>query len=150
MPTDHRLKVGLAWAGRPKHINDRNRSLPVSKLATLAGVENIWLCSLQKGPGGPAPFEMADWTHELNDFADTAALIAQLDLVICADTAVAHLAGAMGKRVWVLIPYLPDWRWLLDRTDSPWYPTMRIFRQPRPGDWETVIAQVVHELKSLK
>jgi hypothetical protein len=154
MPSDDRLKVGLVWAGRPKHINDRNRSIAAGKLAPLARAENVWFCSLQKGPiarpEDRPPFELADWTSELNDFADTAALIANLDLVICADTAVAHLAGAMGKRVWVLIPYLPDWRWMLDRTDSPWYPTMRLFRQPRPGDWETVMQQVATELNSLK
>jgi tetratricopeptide (TPR) repeat protein len=154
LPSDERLKVGLVWAGRPKHIHDRFRSIPMAKFAPVARDQNVWLCSLQKGPiaraAEVAPFEMADWTAELNDFADTAGLIANLDLVICADTAVAHLAGAMGKRVWVLIPYLPDWRWMLDRTDTPWYPTMRLFRQPRPGDWETVIEQIAAELKSLK
>src|SRR5208337_3282907 len=92
--------------------------------------------------------EMADWTNELIDFADTAALVDNLDLVICADTAVAHLAGAMGKKVWVLLPFLPDWRWLLNRTDSPWYPTMRLFRQEQPGDWKTPIAALTEALRS--
>jgi hypothetical protein len=89
--------------------------------------------------------ELVDWTQELKDFADTAALIANLDLVIAVDTAVAHLAGAMGKPVWTLLPFVP-WRWLLGREDSPWYPSMRLFRQPRMGDWDSVVMRVVEEL----
>ncbi len=85
---------------------------------------------------------MVDLADELNDFADTAGLVSQLDLVISVDTSVAHLAGAMGKPVWVLLPFAPDWRWLLDRGDSPWYPTMRLFRQPAHGDWDSVVEQV--------
>ena len=85
---------------------------------------------------------MADLRPHLNDFSDTAAAVAQLDLVISVDTSVAHLAGALGKPVWVLLPFCPDWRWLLERDDSPWYPTARLFRQPRIGDWDSVIAQV--------
>ena len=88
-----------------------------------------------------------DWTSELNDFEDTAALIANLDLVIAVDTAVAHLAGAMGKPVWMMIPFVPDWRWLLNRTDSPWYPTMRLFRQKSVGDWAGVIQAVADALQ---
>ncbi|MGD0390768.1 MAG: glycosyltransferase family 9 protein, partial [Tepidisphaeraceae bacterium] len=91
-----------------------------------------------------------DWTQDLKDFADTAALIANLDLVIAVDTVVAHLAGAMGKPVWVMLEFMPDWRWLLDRDDSPWYPTMRLFRQPCRGDWESVITRVVKALSLAK
>jgi len=88
-----------------------------------------------------------DYTAELGDFADTAALVANLDLVISCDTAVAHLAGALGKPVWVLLPFVPDWRWQLGRADSPWYPTMRLFRQPRPGGFPIVVAQVERMLR---
>ena len=94
--------------------------------------------------------ELVDWTEELKDFADTAALIANLDLVIAVDTAVVHLAGAMGKPVWTLLPFASDWRWLLDRADSPWYPTMRLFRQATPGDWDGVIRRVAAELSRHK
>jgi hypothetical protein len=90
--------------------------------------------------------DFVDWTEELHDFADTAALIANLDLVIAVDTAVVHLAGAMGKPVWTLLPFVPDWRWLLEREDSPWYPTMRLFRQSSWGDWDSVITRVVEAL----
>ncbi len=151
MPTDGRRKVGLTWAGRPKHVNDWRRSIPAELLAPLAEASNVWFCNLQKGPvarDARPPLEMADWTSEINDFADTAALIDNLDLIITADTAMAHLAGAMGKKVWVLLPLLPDWRWMLHRTDSPWYPTMRLFRQTVAGDWTTPIAEVVQALKN--
>jgi ADP-heptose:LPS heptosyltransferase len=92
---------------------------------------------------------VVDFTSDLKDFADTAAFIANLDLIVSVDTAVAHLAGAMGKQVWVLLPFIPDWRWLLDREDSPWYPTMRLFRQKRAGDWEEPIQRIVNELTTL-
>jgi tetratricopeptide (TPR) repeat protein len=154
MPTDGRMKIGLAWAGRPRHTNDKRRSIAAAKLAPLADVDNVWFCSLQKGPiaeeGVLPPLEIVDWMSEVSDMADTAALIANLDLVICADTAVAHLAGAMGKQVWVLLPFLPDWRWMLNRTDSPWYPTMRLFRQEKPGDWKTPIENIVQALREAK
>ena len=92
---------------------------------------------------------MTDWTDELTDFADTAALVANLDLVITVDTAIAHLAGAMGKPAWVLLPHPADFRWLLERDDSPWYPTLRLFRQTRSRDWEEPLARVVQNLRSL-
>jgi tetratricopeptide (TPR) repeat protein len=148
VPTDGRLKIGLRWAGQPRHPNDHHRSFDLAELAPLAGIGNAWFCSLQKGNGSsqanspPAGMEVADWTDELVDFADTAALMEQLDLIITADTAVAHLAGAMGKRTWVLLPFVPDWRWMLERNDSPWYPTLRLFRQERRGDWQTPIRKV--------
>jgi ADP-heptose:LPS heptosyltransferase len=90
--------------------------------------------------------DLVDWTADLHDFADTAALISHLDLVITVDTAVAHLAGAMGKPVWVLLAYQPDWRWLLDRTDSPWYPSARLFRQTEPENWTAPLSTVRHQL----
>jgi tetratricopeptide (TPR) repeat protein len=146
------FKVGLVWAGNPSHGNDRNRSLSLSMFAPLTTLPGVRLISLQKGPAAEQSRLMpalSDWTSEISDFADTAALIENLDLVISCDTAVAHLSGAMGKPTWVLLPYNPDWRWLLDRTDSPWYPTARLFRQPGPGDWSGVIRQVVAVLGSM-
>jgi len=154
-----RLKVGIAWAGSAHHINDRNRSLPASLLSPLAKISGVTFVSLQKGEAArkaspphrqasalPRGVNLIDHTADLYDFGDTAALIANLDLVISADTAVAHVAGAIGKAVWVLLPYAPDWRWLLDREDSPWYPTMRLFRQRSLGDWAEVIERVAQAL----
>jgi len=146
------VKVGLGWAGRPTHTNDRNRSMKLARLAPLGQAPGARFFSLQKGAAAaeaqtpPPGMELVDWTEELKDFADTAALISNLDLVIAVDTAVVHLAGAMGKPVWTLLPFNSDWRWLLERQDSPWYPTMRLFRQPRIGDWDTVITRVVEAL----
>jgi hypothetical protein len=147
--------VGIVWAGNPKNRYDRARSMPLSNLAPLAAIPNLALFSLQKGPPAaqaakpPAGMSLVDWTAELNDFADTAALIANLDLVIAPDSAVIHLAGAMGKTTMVLLPFLQDWRWLLaPRAESPWYPTLRLFRQPRTGDWHTPIQQLVEFVKS--
>ena len=93
--------------------------------------------------------DILDVGEELGDFSDTAALMSQLDLVISVDTSVAHLAGALGKPVWILVTHVPDWRWLLERDDSPWYPTARLFRQPRIGDWESVVGRVGRELTQL-
>ena len=146
------VKVGLAWAGRPTHKDDRNRSMKLARLAPLGQVPGVRFFSLQKGDAAaqaktpPAGMELVDWTEELKDFADTAALIANLDLVIAVDTAVVHLAGAMGKPVWTLLPFVSDWRWLLERDGSPWYPTMRLFRQSSLGDWDRVIARVAEAL----
>lgn len=139
-------RVGLAWAGNPNHANDRNRSLPARLLAPLLARPGLSFIDLQVGA---AASERADLPEgalaspgELRDFADTAAIIAELDLVISVDTAVAHLAGALAKPVWILLPFVGEWRWLEERTDTPWYPTMRLFRQQRPGDWEGVIGAV--------
>jgi hypothetical protein len=148
MPPEPLLRIGLAWAGDPRHVNDRHRSIPLSAFATLGQVPEVMFVNLQKGAGAaqaaspPAGLALHDWTAELNDFADTASLIDNLDLVISVDTAVAHLAAAMGKPVWLLVPYAPDWRWMLDRTDSPWYPTVQIFRQPSPGDWASPLNNI--------
>jgi tetratricopeptide (TPR) repeat protein len=148
-PLGHRRKIGLVWAGNPMHTNDHNRSIPLASFAPLAEINDAVFISLQKGgPAAqpPAGLQLFDRMSELSDYADTAALIANLDLVISADTSVAHLAGAMGKPVWTLIPFYPDLRWLLDRSDSPWYPTMRLFRQSRPGDWQTPVRAVTNSL----
>jgi Tetratricopeptide repeat/Glycosyltransferase family 9 (heptosyltransferase) len=143
------LKVGLTWAGRPKHTNDRHRSIPLAMFAPLAH-NGIEFYSLQlNAPPAPAPMPMIDRTAEFQDFADTSALIEQMDLVVTVDTAVAHLAGAMGKKTWLLLPFKPDFRWRLDRDDTPWYPTMRLFRQPRPGDWNEPISRLARELHRL-
>lgn len=148
-------RVGLVWSGNPDHNNDRNRSLPLAALTPLfrPGLEFV---SLQPAirPGddkllqsGQLP--LRHFGGELEDFADTAALASCMDLVIAVDTAGAHLAGALGRPLWLLLPWLPDWRWLLDRDDSPWYPTARLFRQPRPGDWASVITAVARLLDGL-
>ncbi len=144
------FKVGLVWAGSAKNKHDRKRSITVDQLSKLAVAPGVHFFSLQKGrevESPPSGMPFTDWTSELNDFEDTAALIANLDLVIAVDTAVAHLAGAMGKPVWMMIPFVPDWRWLLNRTDSPWYPTMRLFRQKSVGDWAGVIQAVADALQ---
>ncbi len=142
------LKVGLAWKGSARHANDRNRSCPPEAFSPLADLPGVRFHSLQKDPGDAVPpgMRLADHSAALADFADTAALIARLDLVIAVDTAVAHLAGALGKPVWTLLARAPDWRWLLGREDSPWYPTMRLFRQREPGDWQEVMARVKNGL----
>lgn len=146
------LRTGLVWAGRAEHQNDRNRSASLVALTPLAGLDKVSFISLQKGDGeqaladAPPGFDILPCGALLNDFTDTAGLVAALDLVITVDTSVAHLAGAMGKPVWLMLPYSPDWRWLLDRQDSPWYPSMRLFRQPRQGDWESVVQQIKQAL----
>jgi len=146
------LKVGLSWAGRPTHKKDRYRTLKLLQYGPLGGMAGVTFYSLQKGESSgesqhpPEGMRLLDYTGELSDFSDTAGLIGNLDLVISVDTAVVHLAGALGKAVWTLLPYAPDWRWMLDREDSPWYPTMRLYRQETPGDWERVIGRVAAEL----
>ena len=142
------LRVGLCWAGSSTYSHDRWRSLAVANLADLAAVPGTSLVSLQKNPPQPVPSDLNlhDWTGEFSDFADTAALIAQLDLVISVDTAIAHLAGALGKPVWLLNRFDADWRWLRNRDDSPWYPTLRQFRQPMPGDWTSVLQRAAASL----
>ena len=145
--------VGIVWAGSAGHVNDRNRSMRLADFAPLA-MEGCRFFSLQKGEPSaqarvPLPgLALVDWTDELGDLSQTAALIANLDLVISVDTAVAHLAGAMGKGVCVLLPHAPDWRWMWGREDSPWYPTMRLIRQPVRRDWGSVIQRVRGMLSS--
>jgi tetratricopeptide (TPR) repeat protein len=136
-------KIGLAWQGNPDYLLDRLRSVPPQQLALLSGARDVVFVSLQlPQPATPPPLPLIDLTEELTDFGDTAALIMALDLVITVDTSVAHLAGALGRPVWLLNRFNTDWRWLMDRNDSPWYPTMRIFRQPAPRDWDSVLTEV--------
>jgi hypothetical protein len=146
-----RLTVALAWAGNPDHPNDHNRSMPVSELKPLLETENIRWLILQKGAGANQLDPRSDIIQlgdALNNFSDIATAIGAADLVISVDTSFCHLAGALGRPVWTLLSYAPDWRWLLHRTDSPWYPTMRLFRQPRPRDWADVIANVSQALRT--
>ena len=149
-----KLNVGLVWAGSREHSNDRNRSCPLAALAPLLALPGIAWFSLQQGEA----------SNELDAFADpkpvialpasaplidTAALIAELDLVISVDTSIAHLAGALGRRCWLLLPFAPDWRWMLDRDDTPWYPAMRLFRQSHLHDWSSVVVRLAAELRAL-
>jgi ADP-heptose:LPS heptosyltransferase len=141
-------RIALAWAGSAAHANDRNRSLALSQLAPLFAVEGASFISIQR--------ELRDedvellgrtprLTHiggALDDFDDTAAVAALVDVVISVDTSVVHLAGAMARPTWILVPFCPDWRWMLERDDSPWYPTARLFRQPALGDWDSVVGRV--------
>lgn len=144
------FRVGIAWRGGSDHWNDRNRSMNSAVLSALRGIPATAFFSLQKGfRYGCDALDFTPLPRELNDFADTAALMAHLDLVISVDTSVAHLAGALGHPAWVLLPFAPDWRWMLGRTDSLWYPGMRLFRQPRRGDWTSVLEQVREALASL-
>jgi Flp pilus assembly protein TadD len=150
------VRIGLAWAGNPSEQTpaggalDRRRSIDPGRLAPFFAVPGLRFFSLQKdGPAAPADFALTDVMPEMGDFADTAALVANLDLVVSVDTAVAHLAAALGKPVWLLDRFDPDWRWLFGRRDSPWYPTLRIYRQPRPGDWDSVLADVARDLRGM-
>ena len=148
LTNDGQLKVGLVWAGSAVNQNDHQRSTTLQTFAPLGGVADVAFFGLQKGPAGgqaalpPAGLAFTDLGPDLSDFADTAAAIMQLDLVITVDTAIAHLAGALARPVWVVLPFAPDFRWLLDRDDSPWYPTARLFRQQRRTDWASVMQEV--------
>jgi tetratricopeptide (TPR) repeat protein len=145
-------RIGIVWAGRPTHRNDRQRTIELARLAPLAALPGVALVSLQKGAAqaqigaywGRAP--LVNLGPEIRDYADTMAIIECLELVITVDTSVAHLAGAMGKPVWIMIPYAPDWRWGLDGERTPWYPAARLFRQDRRRDWPAVIARIAEAL----
>ena len=149
------MRVGLAWAGNPKHKRDRRRSISLEQLAPLSTAKGARFFSLQKGDAArqaatpPEGMQLIDFSGELRNLADAAALIENLDLVISVDTATAHLSAALGKPTWVLLPLVPDWRWMLHREDSPWYPTMRLFRQTAPGDWHGPIARITQALCEL-
>lgn len=150
-----RPRVGLVWAGNPRHENDANRSMPAAALAPLLERQGITLFSLQVG-ASPADrawlnqTTVQDLAPEFGDFADTAAALGHLDLLVSVDTAAAHLAGALGRPVWLLLPFVPEWRWMLARDDSPWYPTMQLFRQSAPGDWTGLMARVAAALDRIK
>lgn len=139
-------RIGIVWAGNPQHHNDRNRSIPISVISSLFAVKTVNWISLQVGSHAAdletTDHDVRDFSSDLVDFSQTASLIANLDLVITVDSAVAHLSGAMGKKTWLLLPFAPDWRWQLEREDSLWYPTLRLFRQRRVGDWREVIENV--------
>jgi tetratricopeptide (TPR) repeat protein len=151
-PDPDRPRIGLAWAGRPENKVDHKRSMRLDQFVPLSAIKNARFFSLQKGPAAgqarrpPDGMELIDYTNDLHDFADTAAMAANLDLILTVDTSVAHLAGALGRPAWVLLPRSPDWRWMLDREDSPWYPTLRLFRQKTRGDWNEVMERVKGEL----
>jgi len=148
-------KVGIAWQGSPAYQKDRKRSIPLQHFQPLAQVPNVHLFSLQVGPGREqitsvsGGFPVIDLGGQLNaqSFMDAAGLLMNLDLLVTCDTAIAHLAGALGVPVWVAIPFVPDWRWLLQGETTPWYPTMRLFRQPKRGDWNSVFEKISEELK---
>jgi tetratricopeptide (TPR) repeat protein len=146
-----RLRVGLVWSGNPKHINDRNRSMPLQVMSPLLDVDAMFV-SLQRDPRPRDAdvlrerTEIIDHSRDLTDFVETAALVSCLDLVIAVDTSVAHLAAALGRPTWILLPHTPDYRWLLGREDSPWYPTVRLFRQTKTRDYASVVERVRTEL----
>jgi hypothetical protein len=148
--SERRLKIGLVWSGK---VNALHRHLALADLAPLSQIQNVAFFSLQKGDAAReiagASLPLTDYTAELNDFADTAALISNLDLVITVDTSIAHLSGAMGKPTWVMLKIAPDWRWMHNRPHTPWYPTARLFRQQIAGDWLDPIQQLAAALSSL-
>lgn len=147
--------VALAWAGRPTHSNDANRSLGLAQLAPLARA-GVSFVAIQKGPAAaqaaspPDGMSLLSLSDEIADFEDTAAILCLADLLISVDSSPVHLAGALGRPVWVMLPKVPDWRWLLERADTPWYPRMRLFRQDARSDWTSVIARIAVELEAFK
>jgi len=152
---DPAFKVGIVWQGEPNHRRDHYRSIPLAEFAPLADVAGVRLYSLQKFAGSeqlnrvPWAGRVVDLADRLTDFTDTAAVMQSLDLVITCDTAAAHTAGAVGVPVWVALPCVPDWRWLLARDDSPWYPTMRLVRQSENGRWTDVFRRIARDVAAL-
>lgn len=150
----HKLRIGISWSGRPENENIRSRRLPLSIIRQALCEESIEFVCIQKDVREDDRMELSsssirDYRDQLEDFSDTAALIAQMDLVISIDTALAHLAGALGKPVWILLPYLSDWRWLLDRSDNPWYPSAYLLRQTINGNWKNVISMLQQDINAL-
>jgi ADP-heptose:LPS heptosyltransferase len=153
LPDNGRLRIGLCWAGTKIHPNDHNRSMTLDRFAQLLSVANLDYVNLKKDVSEAEAAQLRarggiDLGREFADFADTAAVVSMLDLIISVDTSVAHLAGALGKPVWLLNKFDGSWQWLIDRDDSPWYPSMRIFRQPKPGDWDCVAGTVKDALRT--
>jgi hypothetical protein len=158
--SDGTFKIGIVWQGSPAYRDDQSRSIPLAQFAPLARLEGVQLISLQKGRGTEQlrkvadQFSILDLGSQLDEtagpFMDTAAVMKNLDLVIACDTAIGHLAGALGVPVWVALPFVPDWRWLLHRGDSPWYPTVRLFRQSVPGDWPGVFQRMTDAVRKLR
>ncbi len=156
---EHGFKIGIAWQGNPQAPIDQGRSIPLAEFVPLSGLPGVRLISLQKHHGLdqlarlPSDCKIEtlgdDFDNGPDAFVDTAAVMESLDLIITSDTSIAHLAGALGRPTWVALKYLPEWRWMLDRDDSPWYPTMRLFRQSERGDWRLVFAAIERELRSL-
>lgn len=149
------LRVAVVWAGRPTHFNDANRSMTLASLAPLAQ-EGVTFLSIQKGPSEgdvarpPAGMNIIGLSSEIRDFEDTAAILMVADLLISVDSSPVHLAGALGRPAWVMLPFLPDWRWLLNRDDTPWYPSVRLFRQPSWGDWPGLVQGMAKALADLR
>jgi len=152
--TGPELKVGVVWTGNPRHVNNRYRSITAEALLPMLAIEGIKFFSLQVGARhdeltkcskGAVP----DFSAELTDYAETAGVIANLDLVVTICTSVAHLTGGLGKPLWVLLNSVPDWRWMLEREDNPWYPTARLFRQRKLGDWTSVLERLETELRAV-
>ena len=150
----HAFKVGIAWQGNRSHHKDRHRSIPLARFEPLSQLTGVQLFSLQTGPRAEQlqevieRFSVIDLGAKVNDFMDTAAIMKNLDLIITVDTSIAHLAGALGVPAWVAVPFAPDWRWLLEREDSPWYPTLRLFRQQRRLDWDDVFGKMTRALQA--
>jgi hypothetical protein len=152
----HGFKLGIGWQGNPKGLIDKGRSVPLARFAPLAKVEGVRLISLQKThgleqlahlPGGMRVETIDPFDEGPDGFVDTAAIMANLDLIVSSDTATAHLAGALGRSCWVPLKQVPDWRWMMGRSDSPWYSTMRLFRQKSRGDWGGVFAEMADALR---
>jgi tetratricopeptide (TPR) repeat protein len=152
LPQASRLKIGIVWAGSAAHSNNHNRSIALTQFSRILSTPDLQFVCLQKDVSATEREVLRSnrrvelFDDEIADFADTAAIIAMLDLVVCVDTSVAHLAGALGRPVWVLLPFSADYRWMLDREDSPWYPSARLWRQPGIGDWDSVLERVQQEL----
>lgn len=148
-------RVGVCWAGHPHHVKGRARSMPLAKLEPLLAMEEFEFVSLQRGPQAaecddlPGSLRLQAAEREEGGIAELAGVVASLDLVITVDTMMAHLAGTLGRPVWTLLPFAADWRWMRERPDTPWYDTMRLFRQPRPGDWASVVASVGAALRAM-
>jgi len=155
LPKIFYIKIGIAWAGNPTHGNEHNRSCALKDFIPLAKIKNVTLFSLQKGiaieqiNNWPEDLELINLGQEFEDFTDTAAAIENMDMTISVDTSVLHLAGAMGKIALALISYGPDWRWMLNREDSPWYPTISLFRQKQHGDWDELFHRVADRVENL-